>query len=1197
MVDVATLGIAVDTSDLRRGIEALADFGRQSQTTVGHAHETEKAFDEAGHAASEVTSKIRELAAVVGVGLSVEKVYEMAEAWDKALIVIGNFTATTRGAKEDLNALADISLKTSTSLQGNVQIFERMQVVNQQLGLTNKELLNITTAMSASMDLMGRDSADAAESLGLMTRAMQQSVVDGRALNTVIQQMPILAQEMAKHIEGASGSVAQMIALMKEGKVSGTDFAEAIAASSEELAKKSEENQSTVSNAVTNMMTAFSKLFGSLDDGTKTLDHIADGIKHITDALNGLSSWAETHKDVLAILNIFNPFSGGGFSQENIGNALQGMKNLMGRDDASLMGIQDAANSLNVAAVATDHLAEASRHLAEQQTAIHNKALEVKDSMKEVNDAYQAQVDEIVKFIEQADIMKGVKEDNHQLDVEIGEDMKKITAETVRLEEKKQSAYEESGRVAAHINREIQKVSLDVSDQIGGAFFGMIDGQKDAWGSLKNYAVRMMEQMAAAAIINPIVQPIIMSVMGNIMGGVMGGALGSAGGSMIGGAAGGFGAAGLMGGVGGAIDQWGLSQGLGQVSIGSDFSVGVTGGLGSALGYGALGAIGGNLLAGALGMNRTGGSIGGAIGAFGGTLLTPVLGPFGPLIGGAIGSLIGGAFGPGQSNQTEGSILNFGQGTFSTGTSPLPGSSKYSPENMAASSGLTKAGLDLYNTLKSVGLTPGVGSLMVETSAGLHGSPFDVTVDGGGRQGFADSASAGRYIAQQILGSLSNIPSDFQKLIDNIDYSNLDDFVKQLNDLAGFHAALSGIQDQILQMKDPKAYALKQLDAQFQPLIDAANKYGQGLADIEELYGLKREQILQQYGDKSVDVVQKTLDQINTDLSKSFDGQIKIYDDQISAVDNLKQSWAALSNAFAATASGLQLDPSLSILNPEGRRAAAFSQLDAAVARYNGGDMSAAQDIQNLAKEALTASRDVYASSQQYTEDFNRVMGILADAHSSADTQVSLASSQLNVLIQIRDALTTQRSMIPGSPGASYTASDLDALNSAYASSQSASGMSPGDFAGSALGQGYITQLIAEIGGVTDTDRLKSDYKSLSADPGNATWMKIAGVIGSRLRQLGVPGYAMGTNSAIGGLSIVGESGPELMNVPSGAQIATAGQTSNILQFDPKALTSRQEMTIMTTEAGFKSVVIELAKITRGIDSLTRNVSRLGTVA
>jgi phage-related tail protein len=48
----------------------------------------------------------------------------------------------------------------------------------------------------------------------------------------------------------------------------------------------------------------------------------------------------------------------------------------------------------------------------------------------------------------------------------------------------------------------------------------------------------------------------------------------------------------------------------------------------------------------------------------------------------------------------------------------------------------------------------------------------------------------------------------------------------------------------------------------------------------------------------------------------------------------------------------------------------------------------------------------------------------------------------------------------------------------------------------------------------------------------------------------GIEGFADGTLSAPGGLAIVGERGPELMNVPRGAQIYPSEQTSNILRGD-----------------------------------------------
>jgi hypothetical protein len=44
-----------------------------------------------------------------------------------------------------------------------------------------------------------------------------------------------------------------------------------------------------------------------------------------------------------------------------------------------------------------------------------------------------------------------------------------------------------------------------------------------------------------------------------------------------------------------------------------------------------------------------------------------------------------------------------------------------------------------------------------------------------------------------------------------------------------------------------------------------------------------------------------------------------------------------------------------------------------------------------------------------------------------------------------------------------------------------------------------------------------------------------------------IPGFAGGTNSAPGGLSLVGEKGPELVNLPRGASVAPTFQTLNAL--------------------------------------------------
>lgn len=45
----------------------------------------------------------------------------------------------------------------------------------------------------------------------------------------------------------------------------------------------------------------------------------------------------------------------------------------------------------------------------------------------------------------------------------------------------------------------------------------------------------------------------------------------------------------------------------------------------------------------------------------------------------------------------------------------------------------------------------------------------------------------------------------------------------------------------------------------------------------------------------------------------------------------------------------------------------------------------------------------------------------------------------------------------------------------------------------------------------------------------------------------GIQEFAKGTNYADGGLSIVGEHGPELLNIPRGSQVKTASETRSLV--------------------------------------------------
>lgn len=137
------------------------------------------------------------------------------------------------------------------------------------------------------------------------------------------------------------------------------------------------------------------------------------------------------------------------------------------------------------------------------------------------------------------------------------------------------------------------------------------------------------------------------------------------------------------------------------------------------------------------------------------------------------------------------------------------------------------------------------------------------------------------------------------------------------------------IDDQIQQISDPQSYALAQLDAQFDAIRADATLLGVDLAKIEQLYGLKRQQIVEQ---------------VNSAMVNST----------IQAGQKIQQWLDA------------QRLGSLSSLNPMSKLAEAQSQFSSAVDLARGGNAAALGGITGNADTLLSAARGVYASSADY---------------------------------------------------------------------------------------------------------------------------------------------------------------------------------------------------------------------------------------
>jgi hypothetical protein len=359
----------------------------------------------------------------------------------------------------------------------------------------------------------------------------------------------------------------------------------------------------------------------------------------------------------------------------------------------------------------------------------------------------------------------------------------------------------------------------------------------------------------------------------------------------------------------------------------------------------------------------------------------------------------------------------------------------------------------------------------------------------------------------------------------------VDKYVTEVADLADVivQGGLT-IAQQILQIKDPKAFDLAELDAEFATLRKNATASGQSLVEIEELYGLRRAQIVARYAAATADGVVEALKPVGDMLGmigELYGERIKQLEDEAGALDKTRASWIKIKEELRGFSAGLLIDSNLSPLGLEARRNEALTQLQDAYGRLMGGDPEAAGEVKGLSTAFLQLEKEFSRSSSQYGASFDMVRTMLANAQRYAGQQVTVADLQLSTLRAILATLQGQRdATVAGTTKpAGYNVADQSALVSAYSAARGS--MSDADFLGTAGGSLWITARDNLIAGITDPALLASNVK-LFADQRNQPGLADVGQSGldatiSQMRKLGlnVPSFDGGGMVRNTGLALV----------------------------------------------------------------------------
>lgn len=387
-------------------------------------------------------------------------------------------------------------------------------------------------------------------------------------------------------------------------------------------------------------------------------------------------------------------------------------------------------------------------------------------------------------------------------------------------------------------------------------------------------------------------------VAGRITGGKVGGILG-----------------GLEGLTKGIEGLGGISEALGALGQGAAIGTQVAG-LSKALG---------------LGGSSTGAAIGGALG-------TP-FGPAGQIVGSIIGNVVGGLLK--KTPRASATIGNLG------GELAIVGTRGNSRSRIEQSTGLAGSALDaIQNIAQQLGAD--VDAARGSVSIGVRNKNIRVDTSGRGitktSRGaidFGDDAEAAvRAVVLDLIqdGVITGLRQSEQNLL-----RAGNDIEAALRDVLTFRSVF----DQLDEIRDPVGFALRQLNREFEGLIDLFERAGassEEFADLEELYNLRRAQAIEDATDR--------------------------------VVGSLRQ----LLNDLTIGDSGLSL---------RSRRANALGQFNDLAARVAAGDTSAFDDFADISQQLLDIERQLFGSTQSY---FDRLAQITALTEQAIADQTNVTS-------------------------------------------------------------------------------------------------------------------------------------------------------------------------------------------------------------
>jgi len=245
-------------------------------------------------------SLLRRSLGLLGGALLIRGLTRQADAY----INIRNRLRLVTSSTEELNAVQDrllsISNQTRTSFAANADLYNRFAATTKNLGLSQEQVLTLTERINKAVIISGATAAEATGALRQLSQGLGQGQLRGQELLSVLEQLPFVADVIAKQLRTSRGELKRF---GEEGKITSAVVNDAFTNFGSEIDQLFSRITPTIESSLVVLKNASIVLVGALSGSTGAGEGLARTILDIaefvaTDLTRGVIRFAESFGSV-----------------------------------------------------------------------------------------------------------------------------------------------------------------------------------------------------------------------------------------------------------------------------------------------------------------------------------------------------------------------------------------------------------------------------------------------------------------------------------------------------------------------------------------------------------------------------------------------------------------------------------------------------------------------------------------------------------------------------------------------------------------------------------------------------------------------------------------------------------------------------------------------------------------------------------